>query len=50
MKKFVVIIFFGVCFLCPDLVSKFAQMVPMWISLPIFGGVVCFALWREGGI
>lgn len=48
MKKFCASVFFLFCFLCPDLVSKFAQMVPMWITLPVFGGVVCYGLWREG--
>lgn len=48
MKKFIVVAFLLVCILFPDIVSRFAQMVPMWVSLPVFGGVICFALWHEG--
>lgn len=50
MKKillYVVILFF---ILFPDVLSRVADAVPMWAALPIFGGVVCFALWREGVI
>ena len=48
MKKFIVAVLLLVCILFPDFVSQFAQLIPMWVSLPVFGGVVCYGLWREG--
>lgn len=50
MKK--ILLYGAVIFLIlfPDVLSRVADFIPMWATLPIFGGVVCWRLWREGVI
>ena len=50
VKKILLCVAFVLCICFPDVLGRVADAVPMWAALPVFGGVVCWQLWREGVI